>query len=210
MSDSLWFNRPSILIHEKYIHEWYPQLQLGKNRNINAVTRLIILLTSLTYILTMKFSYLMSGIISLILIYLIASKSKEGLKVKSTNKAVDASQFASPVDNPLKNPLIGEPPQEESAPMAYEETETINDNVKKMIQEQNSSIDNIDSKLFKDLGESFEFDRSMRQFYSTANTTVPNDQESFANFCYGDMTSAKEGNQSALLKRTNQLHAMHL
>jgi hypothetical protein len=37
----------------------------------------------------------------------------------------------------------------------------------------------------------------MRNFYSTPNTTIPNDQKAFAEFCYGDMISCKEGNPIA-------------
>jgi hypothetical protein len=42
------------------------------------------------------------------------------------------------------------------------------------------------------------FDHSMRNFYTNPSTTIPNDQEGFANFCFGDMISAKEGNEFAL------------
>jgi hypothetical protein len=38
---------------------------------------------------------------------------------------------------------------------------------------------------------------SMRQWYSTPNTKVMNDQKEFAEFCYGDMISCKEGNELA-------------
>ena len=65
---------------------------------------------------------------------------------------------------------------------------------------------NIDKKLFKDLGEKFEFDRSMIPFNSAPNTHIPNDQHLFANFLYGDMVSGKEGNKFKLMGRTNQLH----
>jgi len=33
----------------------------------------------------------------------------------------------------------------------------------------------------------------MRQFYPTANTKIPNDQTAFAEFCYGNMPSCKDG-----------------
>ena len=68
---------------------------------------------------------------------------------------------------------------------------------------ENSVVANFDDKtgikerLFKDLGDQFDLDMSMRQWYSTASTTVPNDQRSFADFCYGDMISCKEGNALA-------------
>ena len=42
-------------------------------------------------------------------------------------------------------------------------------------------------------GNNTEFDYSMRNFYSTANTEIPSDQESFSNYLYGDMKSTKDG-----------------
>ena len=54
--------------------------------------------------------------------------------------------------------------------------------------------DDLDPRLFKDLGDELQFDQSMRQFYTTASTTVPNDQDGFMKFCYGDMKSCKEDN----------------
>jgi hypothetical protein len=47
-------------------------------------------------------------------------------------------------------------------------------------------------KLYQDLGENLTFQQSMRNFYTNPNTTIPNDQKSFADFCYGNMSSHKE------------------
>ena len=33
----------------------------------------------------------------------------------------------------------------------------------------------------------------MRQFHTMPNTKIPNDQNAFAKFCYGDMKSCKDG-----------------
>ena len=41
---------------------------------------------------------------------------------------------------------------------------------------------NIDQRLFKEVGDSLAFDRSMISFNTTANTQIPNDQEGFAKF----------------------------
>lgn len=205
MSDVSWVNKPSILLNEKYIYELYPQSFMSKNRKINAISRLIIILTLISYLATMKLSYLLSGIISLGLIYIISFKKKEGFKLKDKVQKTEN-------DNPLNNAMIGKDSKRLPADNAFGEknVERINNSVKAMIQEQNSSINNIDDKLFRDLGENLEFDRSMRQFYSTANTTTPNDQKSFADFCYGDMISAKEGNQKSLMNRSIHLHSSHL
>ena len=62
-------------------------------------------------------------------------------------------------------------------------------------------------KLFKDLGDQYIFEQSLRPFNSTSSTTIPNDQGAFADFCYGSMVSCKEGNMFAcarnLARHTN-------
>ncbi len=209
MSNVIWINKPSILINEKYIYEIFPKQHMSKFRKINAITRLIIIITTLLFVFSQRISYLISGIVSLGLIYIITNNKKEPFKQLITSKNTVSELNSS---NPLNNVMVGDDVNRESADKAYgpKNIETINNSVKQMIQEQNDSIDNINEKLFKDLGENFEFDRSMRQFYSTANTRIPNDQKGFAEYCYSDMVSGKEGDQSALIKNTIQLHSSHL
>jgi len=61
------------------------------------------------------------------------------------------------------------------------------------------------NKLFSNLGDNFEFDQSMRNFYATANTRVNNDQRAFAEFCYGDMVSCKEGDEFACSRNNTRI-----
>jgi len=68
-----------------------------------------------------------------------------------------------------------------------------------MIQKLNPDI-HVNTELFGDAAEKFQFDQSQRQFYSTANTRVANDQGAFAKWLYGNMPSAKEGDPVALLQ----------
>jgi hypothetical protein len=44
----------------------------------------------------------------------------------------------------------------------------------------------------------------MRQFYSTANTRVPNNQKAFAQFCYGNMASCKDGDVEMCFRNSAQ------
>ena len=74
--------------------------------------------------------------------------------------------------------------------------EDINEKTKQQIINNNGGNEN----LFKNLGDNVIFNHSMRNFYSTANTRIPNDQTAFAEFCYGDMPSCKEGNSFACEK----------
>lgn len=61
------------------------------------------------------------------------------------------------------------------------------------------------NKLFSNLGDSCEFEHSMRSFYATPNTRVDNDQAAFAKFCYGDMRSCKEGDEFACSRNSSRI-----
>ena len=91
-------------------------------------------------------------------------------------------------------PEIIDNPQRPAAAPAYEEP------VEKVI---NNSI--MDPRLFLDLGDNLAFDRSMRNFYAMPNTTVPNDQKGFGEFCYGDMPSCKEQNEFQCAKNNSAM-----
>ena len=96
------------------------------------------------------------------------------------------SSFKQPTKrNPLMNVLLPEiqyDPQRKAAAPAFNPT------VEKTI---NAKVAN--PKLFLDLGDNIAFDASMRNFYATAATTVPNDQTAFAEYCYGTMPSCRGG-----------------
>ena len=104
--------------------------------------------------------------------------------------------------NPMSNVLISDydyNPNKKPAPPSYNENinKDILSKAKEIVQINNSEQPNISEKLFKDLGEQLNFEQSMRPFHSTASTTIPNDQGAFAEFCFGSMISAKEGNMFA-------------
>ena len=48
----------------------------------------------------------------------------------------------------------------------------------------------------------------MRNFYSMPNTKVCSDQKKFAEFCYGNMPSCKEGNEFQCAKN-NQRYLLY-
>jgi hypothetical protein len=107
--------------------------------------------------------------------------------------------------NPLGNVLMTDymdNPRRKSAPPSFNEQvyENITNATKKMVQSVNPGIKNTNKQLFGDLGEKFELDLSLRNFYSNPNTKIPNDQGAFADYLYGDMPSAKEGDAFALVR----------
>jgi hypothetical protein len=135
------------------------------------------------------------------------NKPKEGFELKSDKKLktahelktyLESSYTQSTPTNPLSNVLLTDiqnNPDKKSAPPAFQPNvyADINNNTKKMVSEINKDFPGIEEKLFGSLGENFDFDMSMRQFNSTANTRIANDQGAFAQYCYGNMPSCKDG-----------------
>jgi hypothetical protein len=66
----------------------------------------------------------------------------------------------------------------------------------------------LDPRIYRGTNNELDLEYSMRQFYTNPSTTVPNNQEEFATFCYGDMISSKEGNEIALGRQNPRLGAV--
>ena len=66
-----------------------------------------------------------------------------------------------------------------------------NDNYEKV---QDVIEDNFSSNLFQDMTDIYNNRNSQRQYYTMPNTQIPNDQTSFAKWCYATPTTCKEGN----------------
>ena len=97
-------------------------------------------------------------------------------------------------------------PHKKPAPPSF--NVNVNDDIlnqaKQNVIDCNPGQPDIADKLFRDLGDQLVFEQSMRPFYSTASTTIPNDQTSFAEFCYGSMISCKEGNKFACARNLSR------
>ena len=109
--------------------------------------------------------------------------------------------------NPTMNILLPEiqdnPNRLEAAPSYNKAVEkAINNETQDFIVTNFNNDEDIRKKLFDDRGDKFEFEQSMRQFYTTANTRVPNNQKEFARFCYGNMASCKDGDVEQCIRNT--------
>lgn len=211
MSIPFWYNDPSILLNKKDIFSIWPSSCMEYNERMNAITRLVLILTIVGYVLTKSTMLVVSSfftIIGLVVVYknnrtkndkkLLSSIGKEGF-TNSENFEELKDNFEVPTSqNPLQNLNATENNVEKkSAAPSFNPAvnEEINKSAKTQIKELNADFPDIDKKLFRDLGEQENFENSMRPFYSMPNTRLPNDQKSFTDFCYGDMKSAKEENE---------------
>lgn len=74
----------------------------------------------------------------------------------------------------------------QSAGRGFDENDA--ERAKEVEEEEND----IKDKLFMNLGDNYVFENSMRNYATNPCTTVANDQDGFARFCYGEMRSQKE------------------
>jgi hypothetical protein len=218
-----WSENPNILLDQRYIFEFFPIETMYYNQKLNAVSRIVILLTILGFMVSKNLHLLIIGLVTLGAIYIVhyyhviekdkVNSKKEGFAVQLSGQASDAldgtpilreeRMFDTPDStNPLSNVLLTDydfNPNKRPAPPSF--NKNINDQIlvqaKQFVVDSNPDQPDIADKLFKDLGENLVFEQSMRQFNSNPGTTIPNDQGAFAEFCYGSMISCKEGNNFA-------------
>jgi hypothetical protein len=227
MSIQFWTNDPTILLNKDYIFELWPTPNMCYNQKLNAITRLIAILTILGFAITMSVKILFVGVATIAAIFALYKMQKQKITPQilaegfSNQVMMNNDTTTNPVTlesalktdfkmgnkkNPFSNVLltdIADDPQRKPAPPSFnpDVDEDIVRSTKKMVQELNPGIKNAQKQLFGDLYNNFELDQSNRVFYSTANTKVANDQGAFGEFLYGYMPSAKESNADGALAR---------
>jgi hypothetical protein len=216
MNTAFWLNNPMVLFNKDKIMEIWPLQNMTIEEKLNGITRLVLLLTILGYLTTKNIKIIVTGAItlfSLVLLYKMKIENtlkdnikdlniKEGFTNPELYKMLRKNFTEPTVTNPAMNVLLTEiddnPNRKTAAPCYNKVVENdMNEKTKEFITNNFDDKTNIDERLFKDLGDSFVFDQSMRTWNSTPNTSIPNDQKSFAEYCYGDMISCKEGDEFA-------------
>lgn len=200
-----WGDDPNVLI--KTI-DLFPSDSMNFTEQINALTRFILLFSFLLSLIFQKSSFFLIGCLTIFIIwvYFVTRpfyQKKEGFEIQSKNGLVDLTDkqvFDTPHSkNPFSNVLLTDyvdNPFKLPAPPCDEPNHATNilQKAKDMVKKANPTFPNISEKLFKNLGDQYQFEQSLQPFYSNSSTTIPNDQKAFTDFCYGDLISCKEGN----------------
>jgi hypothetical protein len=228
-----WASDPNVILDRKYVFELFPVETMSYNQKLNAITRMILILSLVTFIITKNMRMLLISGLTIGAIFFLHKfhtektirtqlKMKEGMKTTKegfdtesdyrSNEArpISKDKFQLPTStNPFANVMINDydynPDKKPAAPSSNPTVNTeIMKQAKRLVEEANPDQPDISDKLFKDLGQELNFEQSMRQFSSMPSTTIPNDQGAFVDFCYGDMISCKEGNLFACSRNLNR------
>jgi len=192
---SFWLNQPDILFKYPNIKQVIPNDNLSVSENLNALSRVTILLTLLGYAFVKRKVVIYVGVIILGIIVLYYRMNKEGF-VSTEGNSIHINN-----NNPLGNSLVNEVPETifnkkvVPAELGIPEThvidylgseKSIHDSTKSAILDINASNKDI-GKIFNGLSGELNFENSMRSFH----TIVDNDQSKFLNYCFNELPSDK-------------------
>lgn len=189
-----WISNPSILWNKDHIYELIPISSMNYDQKFNAITRLVILITFLIFFFKATFMVIFIGIITIFIIRHFYNKESFTTFYERTVSPIDITlpTPSNPLMNVLMNEYTDDPLRKEAAP-SY--VPAIDKKIIQSVKQQN------DLDLYQNKFSDYQLDQSMRNFYTTANSTIPNKQDEFADFCYGNMISSKEGNEFALSRQ---------
>ena len=88
MTISFWTNEPTILFNKEYIFELWPTTDMCYEQKLNAITRLVILITILGYILTMSQRILLVGSVTLVIIFVLFKMRKQKITKEMVNEEI--------------------------------------------------------------------------------------------------------------------------
>jgi len=197
--------------------EIFPTNKMSFERKVYAITRLIVLLSIVGFLITRSINFLVAGVVTIgaiIVLYYYQINKENNLKKqrlaeesnvegfeeikteKEMKKLLREDYIPTAKTNPLGNVLLTEytdNPLRKPAPPSFNPvvSDDVTSNIKKTVQNLNSTIVDTNNQLFGGLYDKFDLDQSNRAFYSTAITTIPNDQGAYASFLYGTMPSGK-------------------
>ena len=208
MSSKFWLYDPSILLKKEEMFNFWPNDKQSMDEKLNSVTRSILVLTTLGYLSTKSFNILVSGIVTLVVVVaLYKTKSQEnfdlGERTKKASEVLNklnieelSKKLTKPtIDNPFMNYMhmdnLNNPNKPPALPL-------YNNKVKKLADD--AAFSHLDPRLLNTLGDAMEYDAFARNFHTMPVTTNPGDQKAFAEFCYGNMKSCKEGDCFGFIK----------
>lgn len=217
--ENFWLYDISVLFQKDYLLEIWPNSYYSIEKKYNSITRLIIYLTILGYFITKNINILVSSFVTIIVFIMLYKfqAEKEGMenigknskKFKKTDfENIMTKKYTFPTKkNPLMNVLLHERKYNtDRKPAAPSFNESVLRNINNSAQHPELSDELVDNKkLYRDLGDNLTFEHTMRNFHTMPNTKIPNDQKKFAEFCYGNMNSCKEGDDITCSKNLRRL-----
>ena len=189
--EKFWIQDPCILI--KHFCKFNPFINSTFSNNLNAYTRLVIIITTVLFVITKSSNYIYLGlflILIIIIIYYMFKPEKfvntyfsnEVDNLLTAEKLPERTSNYFNTETLVNNPLKNTPITDYDKSQEYSKATVSNANMNEYIK----------GKMFQTPAD-FTFDTGTRQYYTMPNTLVPNDQGAFASWLYGTESNCKTG-----------------
>ena len=206
-SDLFWADDINVLYHRKRLIEFFPTNDMSPDERLNAIARLSIYAGIVLFLYRGELWPLYIPIVGLAFTLFLHKTSKTNRKNSkdenngnpNDNDGVFREESESPKgkrwppihkkcttptrDNPFMNITVNEYLDD---PVRSEACDQLDPKIKEDLE------DHFNYNLYKDVDDLFGKNNSQRQFYTTAITTNPNDQISFAKWLYSVPATCKE------------------
>jgi hypothetical protein len=191
LEERVWFDDPRGFVRDDRLALFIPWPNSSLAEKLNALMRFALYYAAFLFLFQRTYAVVYIPLVVALVTYLVfradGRGEEEGLAPApghSRSEALTSSSCSKPtLDNPFMNVLVSDYVDQPERPPACD----IGRSSVKRAAESNFA-----SNLYRDVDDVFERRSSSRQFYTTPNTAIPNDQAGFAQWLYGNAQSGKE------------------
>jgi hypothetical protein len=210
LGDLFWSVDPSVFFDRDRAIEFFPTKDMSTVEKLNAISRFLVYLSILLFIVKRNYNIFFIPIIGLFVIYIIYynDSSFHRYNVEQFDQKIKTALGVHPevplkiddvgnicqrptVDNPFMNVLISDYANNATRPPACSQGD---DDVKAETKKF------FDYNLYKDVEDVWETRNNQRQFVTMPWTTIPNDRDSFMKWCWKSTNVCKDGDQDYCLQ----------
>jgi hypothetical protein len=195
LNDPFWLTDYKILFLKENLTNFFPNYEMTLIEKLNAIFRMSIYLSILLYLFTNNYLYLYILIIIGAFTIFIYYNQKDNLelyfnsipdsdtnKLQKNEKEIDNFDIQPTTSNPFMNiNVITDNKENPPAPPSWN-----NEDLQKDIENK------FGYNLYRDVGDLYGKSNSQRQYFTMPSTTIPNNQTSFAKWCYSVGPTCKE------------------
>jgi len=187
LAPSIWFEDTTALLEN--ITQFIPNGEMSYEEQLNSLVRFAIYFAALWFFYAMNYNVFYIPIFVMLFTFIVYAPMKYNSDESFKNEDQDQEQTCvkPTINNPFMNVMLTDYVDNPNRGPACE-------NVEEQIKE------GFEYNLYKDVDDVWERNNSQRQYYTNPSTTIPNDVESFANWCYKVPYSCKSGDMEACLK----------
>ena len=191
MVDDIWYNDISKLFQIENLTNFLPNEDMSLEEKLNSALRFTIYFSILIFLIKKTFHVFYMVVIVAGITYIVYNiKTKEiffneeevYIKKNKKNTKCTVPVKTNPFMNVLLNDYVYNAERSQACDLSNENVE---DKVKVYFE----------NNLYTNIDDVYNRNSSYRQFYTTPNTTIPNDQDGFAKWLYySEDKTCKEGN----------------